>query len=259
MDLGIDGREHLVIGSDSIERAGHLQHGRKDAMNKPTSLALSVLLAGASFLLPKVADAIEQKVTIAQVSFHISHPAKEYDAKLLTGGATATAYLDATDMSKTRVEANIKVEYFNSSNNLRDSHMMEVLEGIVFPEITWKAKASGGASGPFTVGTHELKVKGPITVHGVTKELEIPIRMKVEENGLVDVTSKFSISLEDFEIERPSLVLVKIADEVPIKVRMVFPAGPKLLAPPAPAPAEAAPAESETAPTEDGQPASGSK
>ena len=211
----------------------------------PTQIkgTIASLLLGLAFMVPHSAQAIEQKATIAHVSFHISHPAKKYDAKLLQGGAQAIAHFDAADLSKTSVDATIQVEYFNSDNELRDSHMLEVLEGIIFPTITWKGQATGVASTPVPAGKHEIRLKGPLTVHGQTRELEIPVVMDIAENGLVTVDATFSISLEDFEIERPSLVFVRISDEVPIKVHMVFPAGPELLAPPAPAPVEAPPAE----------------
>ena len=206
-------------------------------MNLQPSALLSTGLLIASFLLPQTGQAKEQKATIAQVGFHISHPAKQYDCKLLQGGATAIAHFDGSDLSKTSVDATIQVEYFNSDNELRDSHMMEVLEGIIFPTITWKGVATGVAATPITVGKHNIRVKGPLTVHGVTQEVEIPVVMDVAENGLVTVQASFSISLESYEIERPSLVFVKIADEVPINVKMVFPAGPELLAAPIAEPA----------------------
>jgi len=204
-------------------------------MKTPANSLLTSLVACVALALPGSAAALDGKVTIAQVSFHISHPAKKYDARLLQGGASATGHFDPADISRTSVDASFQVEYFSSDNELRDSHMMEVLEGIVFPEITWKAAAVGAPSAPFTVGTHSLDLEGTLTVHGVGRKMQIPVTMEVASNGLVDVTSTFSISLESFEIERPSLVFVKISDEVPITVRMVFPTGPELLAPPPPA------------------------
>ena len=201
------------------------------------------LILVAALALPPSAQALDKKATITHLSFHISHPAKKYDAKLLPGGAVVTAHFDPADLSKTSVDASFQVEYFNSSNELRDSHMMEVLEGIIFPAITWKGVATGAASAPVTVGKHEITVKGPLTVHGHTEEFETKVTLDVAENGLVTVDAQFAISLEAFEIERPSLVFVKIADEVPIKVKMVFPVGPALLAPAEPPAAEQGAAE----------------
>ncbi len=210
----------------------------------PTKLrALLPLLVLTAFLVPNNALALEQKATITHVTFHISHPAKKYDAKLLQGGAEVTAHFDPSDISKTSVDATIQVEYFNSDNEMRDSHMLEVLEAIIFPTITWKGTATGISAAPVTAGKHQFLVKGPLTVHGSTQELETMVSMEVADNGLVTVGAEFVITLESFQIERPSLVFVKIANEVPVKVNMTFPAGPGLLTP-TPPPTESTTAES---------------
>ena len=203
----------------------------------PPAVVLTTLLA--SLLLARQASAIERQANEVEVGFHISHPAKQYDAGLLPGGATAVATFDPGEVGNTRVEVLLKVDFFNSANELRDSHMLEVLEAIIFPTISWAGVASGGAKGPFNVGTHEITVKGPLTVHGVTRELEIPVRLEVAASGLVTAHSKFSISIESFEIERPSLVFVKIKDELPITVKMAFAVGSELFTPQAPEPAAA--------------------
>ena len=54
------------------------------------AILLLPLLCG----LPSGARAADVKATLAQVGFHISHPAKEYDARLLPGGAKAVLHLE---------------------------------------------------------------------------------------------------------------------------------------------------------------------
>ena len=55
-------------------------------------------------------------------------------------------------------------------------------------------------------------------VHGVEKEIEIPGKIKIE-NGVMDVESKFSIYLNDFNIEAPSLIaFIKVAQEIKLKL-----------------------------------------
>ena len=224
-------------------------------MHARPGVLLAAFTLSLAFLLPHSAQAIDQKATITHVSFHISHPAKKYDAKLLQGGAEVTAHFDAADLSKTSVDATFQAEYFNSDNEMRDSHMLEVLEAIIFPTMTWKATAVGVDATPVTAGKHEIRVKGPLTVHGQTHDLEIPATLDIAENGLVTVDAAFSISLERFEIERPKLLFAKITDEVPIEVHMVFPVGPELLAPPETAPAEGSPAKEATDASESMNPA----
>jgi len=128
--------------------------------------------------------------------------------------------------------------------------MLEVLEGFLFPTIDWKVSGVSGADGPITAGQYKLEAAGPLTIHGVSQPLKIPITMDVAANGNVDVRAEFSVSLEAFGIERPSLVFVPIADEVPIRVHMNFRAGVDLFAktesPPPAEEAEAAPTGTET-------------
>jgi len=209
---------------------------------------LSVLLGLSAFSLPGNALAADVTANKTDVTFHISHPAKEYDAKLLPGGAKIIGSFDPADLGKTGFDVKISVDKFNSDNTRRDSHMMEVLEGLVFPHITWKVRKLDGATGPIKPGQYKAFGSGPLTVHGVTKPLDAQVVLDIAENGNVTVTSSFSISLEEFGIERPTLVFVPIADDVPIKVSVVFPGGAGIFPPdpapeaPAAEPAEPAPA-----------------
>lgn len=209
---------------------------------------LSSLLVLCSFGVSGSALAGNVTASKTDVTFHISHPAKEYDANLLPGGAKIVGSFDPTDLGKTGFDVKISVEKFFSDNTRRDSHMMEVLEGLVFPHITWKVRKLDGVTGPIKPGQYKAFGAGPLTVHGVTKTLDAQVGLDISENGNVTVTSSFSISLEEFQIERPTLVFVPIADDVPIKVSVVFPGGAGIFPPdpapeaPAAEPAEPAPA-----------------
>ena len=61
---------------------------------------------------------------------------------------------------------------------------------------------------------------GNLSFHGITKEFIIPVSFKKEENTIY-VESDFSIMLTDFKIKRPSLLTVKIRNQVDIKVYLV--------------------------------------
>jgi len=206
------------------------------------SLAALVLLSCAGS-----ASAASVTASKTDVTFHISHPAKEYDAHLLTGGANIVGNFDPTDIGKTGFDVKINVDKFNSDNSRRDSHMMEVLEGLIFPRITWTVKRIEGATGPIKPGQYKGYASGPLTIHGVTRTLDAPVVLDVTESGNVTVSSSFSISLEEYEIERPTLVFVAIEDDLPIKVSVVFPGGAGIFPP-------AAPPEPEPEPEAEGAP-----
>ncbi len=190
---------------------------------------LLLLVLATLFLAPTGAWALDVTASEASLTFHISHPAKKYDGILLAGGGTFVGHFDPADISKTGCDVEIRVDQFNSSNTRRDSHMIEVLEGLIFPTITWRVEGLTGVTGPLKPGKYLATASGPLTVHGVSQELSIPIAMTVEPDGKIDVSADFTIELEAFGLDRPTLVFVPIENVVPIKVRAVFPAGAGVL------------------------------
>ena len=206
-------------------------------MKLPMLLPL-VLALGA----PGAAAALELRADKVEVSFHIEHPAKEYDAFLRPGGGVGVITLDPQAIESTRATFTIKVDHLDSENTRRDSHMMEVLEGLVHPTIVWTVQSVQGAAGPLKPGVTRVTATGPITIHGVTKPLSVPLEVTVGGKGELAISASFAVSLETFGIERPTLVFVPIEDVVPIVVRVETAANPAVLAPPTPAPSAPVPA-----------------
>jgi len=58
-------------------------------------------------------------------------------------------------------------------------------------------------------------------MHGSDVNTTIPVTIIVKDNK-IDVTSDFSILLEDFDIDVPSAVSKKIASEIDIHVEMIL-------------------------------------
>lgn len=66
-------------------------------------------------------------------------------------------------------------------------------------------------------GSYPVKVKGNLTLHGVTKEILADAIFAVK-GGKVNGTSTFKVLLADYKIEIPSLVKDKISKEIRIVV-----------------------------------------
>jgi polyisoprenoid-binding protein YceI len=65
---------------------------------------------------------------------------------------------------------------------------------------------------------YSVKISGKMFIHGVEKEMEILGEIKIE-SGVMNVESKFSIYLKDFNIEAPSLLaFIKVAEEIKLKL-----------------------------------------
>lgn len=107
-----------------------------------------------------------------------------------------------------------KVSSFNSGLSSRDSHMIEVLDALSIPNITFSSTSIqyNGAA---------ITVSGKLQFHGVTKDIQFNVREKKENNQLL-YEGEFPVLLESFNVERPSLLFVKTDNSMNIKFSLVF-------------------------------------
>ena len=66
-------------------------------------------------------------------------------------------------------------------------------------------------------GVYPAKVKGKLTLHGVTKDVDATGKIIVK-GGAVSLSSDFNILLSDFKVEIPGLVKENISNETKISV-----------------------------------------
>lgn len=114
----------------------------------------------------------------------------------------------------TRVAATVKVKSFDSKNSNRDAHMLEVTDALTYPNITFSSTSVTPETGGYLV-------RGNLSFHGVTKPFETKVT-EVKKNGRRIITGRFIFLLEDFAIERPTLMLVKTDNEVEVNVEFHF-------------------------------------
>ena len=76
-----------------------------------------------------------------------------------------------------------------------------VLEPAKYPEIVFKSTEVTGK--PLGSGQYELKIRGELTLHGVTRHIVIPAKVTVTGNNLRAV-GEFSIDRSDFNVKATS-------------------------------------------------------
>lgn len=121
---------------------------------------------------------------------------------------------DANGLAQ-KVAVVVKVSSFDSKNSNRDSHMIEVTDGLSFPNITFSSTTISPA------GQNKFKVNGKLNFHGVDKPIEFLMTEDLKQNKKI-FTGSFQILIEDYKIERPSLMFVKTDNEVLIHLNIVF-------------------------------------
>ncbi|HEY3388813.1 MAG TPA: YceI family protein [Prolixibacteraceae bacterium] len=138
------------------------------------------------------------------MTYKLTHPLHEIEAT--SKDINCWADLDPSTKTISHVYVQIDVTTFNSGNSNRDSHAMEVIDAISYPYV--KFNSSG-----ISQNGDKIKVSGKLLFHGVTRDLVFDATPKWEGNNLT-VTGDFVISLTAYKVERPSLLLVPVNDEL---------------------------------------------
>lgn len=127
-----------------------------------------------------------------------------------------------TPDGKAQVMLRAPAESFDSGNVNRDAHMKEAVEAAKFPFI--ELKALGEAVTPPTSfpTTQKKTFKAQLTFHGVQQVFDLPVELIWDSAQKVRATSSFAISLDQYKVERPSLMFVKVDDELKIDARVIF-------------------------------------
>ena len=108
----------------------------------------------------------------------------------------------------------VNVATFNSGLSSRDSHMMEVLDGLTYPRILFSS-----SSVQYT--PEGIFVKGKLQFHGVERVIETKVKLEKMNRKLV-FSGSLPILLEDYKVERPSLLFVKVDNKIQIDFQVVY-------------------------------------
>ncbi len=128
-----------------------------------------VALASLSIAAAPAPDEWNVDVPHSGIDFSVKHfftpvagSFEDYEAELL---------YDAANPENSSVTVRIDVASVNTANERRDAHLMseDFFEAERFPAITFRSEKVEVVSGT------ELVVRGPLTIKGVTREVELPV------------------------------------------------------------------------------------
>ena len=124
--------------------------------------------------------------------------------------AVNTESVGAIDIESGEFIIKIPVNSFEFPNKLMQKHFNDsYLETDIYPECIFRGKLN------------ENSASGEITLHGVTKKIEIPISKTINEENII-ICTDFKILLKDHKIKIPRLLFQNIAEEIEIKVSSEF-------------------------------------
>ena len=175
-----------------------------------------VLVAGA--VARAQAPAADFNVAGGEITYHLVHKMHKVDATSHKLEGKARIAPDG----KAQVMVRVPSESFDSANVNRDAHMKETVEAAKYPWIELKALGDG-LTPPATFPTTQHKTfKAQLSFHGVQTVFDVPVDVTWESATKVSAATTFAISLDAYKIERPSLMFVKVDDELKLDAKLVF-------------------------------------
>jgi len=180
---------------------------------------LFLLLAFATIFMAQ-ANAQKYGTRKGTITFHSDAKLEQIDAV----NNTVRAVIDAKTK---KLQFAVLIKGFQFKKALMQEHFNEnYMESSKYPKATFKGEIVEGDVNFTQIGTYDVKVKGKLTIHGVTKEVTVPATISMSKAGAHAVAT-FDVVLEDYGIKIPSLVKNKIAKQVTITVDSTLPMLPK--------------------------------
>jgi len=150
------------------------------------------------------------------VRFHVNHKLHKVDG--VSKSVEGKVLLEPDGKFRTMIR--IPVATFDSGDSNRDGHMLETLHAGRFPHVVFKGVGQVPTAVPGK--PVQAKVRGELEFHGVTRPVELPAEVEFQQGGGARVKGRLTLGLESFQIERPSLLLIKLDDDCRIDFDLVL-------------------------------------
>jgi polyisoprenoid-binding protein YceI len=190
--------------------------------NYPTDsckiLVFVLALLCASFASAQVQN---YKVTPEQCSLTFDVSARVQNVHGISKDFSGTISGDPKDITTAKITIRLDPKNFNTENQKRDKVMREQsLEIEKYPFIEFESTSIKAADKMLmTNQAADVTVNGVLKLHGVEKELSVPVRVLWEERQLV-ADGTMDLKLDDYTIFRPKVLFFRLQNDVKVRFRI---------------------------------------
>lgn len=174
---------------------------------KPTIFSVLFFLIGFA-ILAQDADVATQKLFSdkkhSTITYSMNHPLHSWTG--VSNDINSVVVWNPETKAISQVAVAVKVASFDSENANRDSHMLEVTEALLYPNISF-------TSDDIQVFGDSLLVSGTMTWHGISKTSSFKAAKQLDGKTL-KVSGSLIVLMTDFNIEPPSLMAMETDDEI---------------------------------------------
>lgn len=167
------------------------------------------IIAFMSLVLLSFAPVAEKKITkTGTIIFEASVPSFE-EVKAKNEAVTCILNPDNGEIAALAL-----MKGFRFKVALMEEHFNEnYVESSKYPKATFKGKIENFNEAKLTTTAKEYTIKGKLELHGKSKD--ITIKGKIKKNGeTINLVSNFTVHVDDFDIEIPSVVSKKLSKQV---------------------------------------------
>jgi polyisoprenoid-binding protein YceI len=176
-------------------------------------LKKNIILAFALILSATMSFAQDKYYTkTGKINFTSKAPLEDIEGK----NKTVTAVIDSKSGA---IQFAVQMKGFEFEKQLMQQHFNEnYVESDKFPKGEFKGIITNNSEINYTKdGTYTAKVKGKMTIHGVTKDVETTGTIKVD-GGKLNTNASFNLLISDYNISIPSVVKDKVSNSIKVTV-----------------------------------------
>ncbi len=134
--------------------------------------------------------------------------------------AENTKTVGAFNAATGEIAFSVPIKEYEFKKSLMKEHFNEkYMETEKYPKGTFQGTVTGYDQN--ATGIQNVSSKGKLTIHGETKEVEIPGTIERQGEKLI-MKSKFIVKLEDYKIAIPQLLWQNIAEQVEVTADFTF-------------------------------------
>ncbi|CAL2062622.1 YceI family protein [Tenacibaculum sp. 190524A05c] len=127
--------------------------------------------------------------------------------------------LSILDFDKKEIAATMLMRAFVFKKDLMHEHFNEsYIESDIYPKATFEGILLEGLE---NAGPQTQLINGKITIHGITKEIEIKTTIQKTENSYT-ISGEFNLTVKDFNIKIPPILSNNIAKVVLVKFNFQY-------------------------------------
>src|SRR5687768_6966646 len=132
---------------------------------------------------------------------------------------TGNVEIDTGNIAATKGTIELDVKSIKTNVDLRDEHLQgpDWLDAKKHPKIKFQISKVEGASSLAPGASVDVKVHGKLTMHGVTRDEVATAKVTNTDKG-VKVKATFKVNLTKYKVSVPSVVRLKVSDEIDLNV-----------------------------------------